>query len=124
MKKLFFAFTATLAVTTLFSPMAQATEEPPPRQEQNGGTMEQRASEIGRKLDELDLRMKEAADETKATFAREMAELRRQETVIRDKMREMRGTSGKVWKEMKEGTEKALDELQQSYDRAREQFNP
>jgi len=70
MKKLFFTFTAMIAATTMFSPMAQSTEEPPPRQEQNGGVMEQKASEIGRKLDEMDLTMKEATDETKAAFTR------------------------------------------------------
>jgi hypothetical protein len=89
---------------------------------QNQNRMENRAAEIGRKLDSLEQRIKTAKDEARADMSRQMDELREMQKNIQEKLKEMKIASGKAWHDAQNGAQSAMDELQKAYERARLRF--
>jgi len=99
---------------------AQVDDQENHQQSQN--SMENKAAEIGKKLDELELNIKTAREEAKADMSRQMDELRIMQKNIQEKLREMKSSSGKAWQDAKAGAQSALDDLKKAYEKARMRF--
>ena len=85
--------------------------------------MENKAAEIGKKLDELEQKMKTSKDEAKADMSRQMDELRELQKKVQMKLKEMKIASGKAWQDAKEGAQATMDDLQKAYEKARSRFS-
>jgi peptidoglycan hydrolase CwlO-like protein len=99
---------------------AQADDQESLQQSQH--KMENKAAEIGKKLDELDQKIKTAKDEAKADMSRQMDELREMQKNVQQKLKEMKTASGKALQDAKEGAISAMDDLQKAYEKARARF--
>lgn len=119
---LIIATAAMLAAAPLSAPGVSAAEEPTARQEESRGEIERKASDIGRKLDEMEGKLKESTEETKTALSREMGELREKQKVLQEKLQEMKAAGGKAWRDVKKGAEGALDDLQNAYEKTRDRF--
>jgi Zn-dependent M32 family carboxypeptidase len=85
--------------------------------------MENKAAEIGKKLDELEQKMKTSKDEAKTDMSRQMDEMREMQKKVQKKLKEMKIASGKAWQDAKEGAQSTLDDLQKAYEKARARFS-
>jgi len=92
------------------------------RYQQSQNTMENRSAEIGKKLDDLEQKIKVAKEEAKADMSRQMDELREMQKKVQGKLKEMKSASGKALQDTKVGAQSALDDLQKAYERARTRF--
>jgi len=93
------------------------------RLQQSQNKMENKAAEIGKKLDELEHKMKTSKDEAKADMSRQMDELRELQKKVQMKLKEMKIASGKAWQDAKEGAQATMDDLQKAYEKARSRFS-
>ena len=93
------------------------------RYQQSQNTMENKSAEIGKKLDELEQKMKTSKDEAKADMSRQMDELRGMQKKVQKKLKEMKIASGKAWQDAKEGAQSTMDDLQKAYEKARTRFS-
>jgi uncharacterized protein HemX len=100
---------------------AQVDDQESLQQSQN--KMENKAAEIGKKLDELEQKIKTTKDEAKADMARQMDELREMQKKVQKKLKEMKVASGKAWQDAKEGAQSTMDDLQKAYEKARARFS-
>jgi len=91
--------------------------------QQSQHKMENKAAEIGKKLDELEQKMKTSKDEAKADMSRQMDELREMQKKVQKKLKEMKIASGKAWQDAKEGAQSTMDDLQKAYEKARARFS-
>ena len=91
--------------------------------QQSEDKMENKATEIGKKLDELEQNIKTAQEEAKADMLQEMDELRHMQKQVQDKLKEMKAASGKAWQDTKDGVQSAMDDLQKAYEKARTRFS-
>jgi TolA-binding protein len=89
---------------------------------QTQGTLERKAGELGRQLDDLEGRLKEATGEARADLRQQLAELRTKQGLLRQRLKELQGSSGMAWQEFRTGAENALDELEKATSRALKQF--
>ncbi len=99
---------------------AQADDQQSLQQSQH--KMENKAAEIGKKLDELEQKMKTSKDEAKAEMSRQMDELREMQKKVERKLKEMKVASGKAWQDAKDGAQSSMDDLQKAYEKARARF--
>lgn len=99
---------------------AQADDQQSLQQSQH--KMENKAAEIGKKLDELEQKMKTSKDEAKAEMSRQMDELRDMQKKVERKLKEMKVASGKAWQDAKDGAQSTMDDLQKAYEKARARF--
>jgi peptidoglycan hydrolase CwlO-like protein len=90
--------------------------------QQSQHKMENKAAEIGKKLDELDQKIKTTKDEAKADMSRQMDELREMQKNVQEKLREVKTASGKALQDAREGARSAMDDLQNAYEKARARF--
>ena len=100
---------------------AQVDEQENLQQSQH--KMENKAAEIGKRLDELEQKMKTSKDEAKADMSRQMGELREMQKNVQKKLKEMKVASGKAWQDAKEGAQATMDDLQKAYEKARSRFS-
>jgi uncharacterized protein HemX len=100
---------------------AQVDDQESPQQSQH--KMENKAAEIGKKLDELEQKMKTSKDEAKADMSRQMDELRGMQKKVQKKLKEMKIASGKAWQDAKDGAQSTMDDLQKAYEKARARFS-
>lgn len=91
--------------------------------QQSQHKMENKAAEIGKKLDELEQKMKTSKDEAKADMSRQMDELREMQKKVHKKLNEMKIASGKAWQDAKDGAQSTMDDLQKAYEKARSRFS-
>lgn len=91
--------------------------------QQSQHKMESKTAEIGKKLDELEQKMKTSKDEAKADMSRQMDELREMQKKVQKKLEEMKIASGKAWQDAKEGAQSTMDDLQKAYEKARARFS-
>jgi len=91
--------------------------------QQSQHKMENKAAEIGKKLDELEQKMKTSKDEAKADMSRQMDELREMQKKVQNKLKEMKIASGKAWQDAKDGAQSTMDDLQKAYEKARARFS-
>jgi uncharacterized protein HemX len=85
--------------------------------------MENKAAEIGKKLDELEQKIKTSKEEAKADMSRQMVELREMQNKVQKKLQEMKIASGKAWQDAKEGAQSTMDDLQKAYEKAHARFS-
>jgi uncharacterized protein HemX len=91
--------------------------------QQSQHKMENKAAEIGKKLDELEQKIKTTKEEAKADMSRQMDELREMQKKVQKKLKEMKIASGKAWQDAKEGAQSTMDDLQKAYEKARARFS-
>ena len=91
--------------------------------QQSQHKMENKAAEIGKKLDELEQKMKTSKDEAKTDMSRQMDELREMQKKVQIKLKEMKIASGKAWQDAKDGAQSTMDDLQKAYEKARARFS-
>jgi uncharacterized protein HemX len=91
--------------------------------QQSQHKMENKAAEIGKKLDELEQKMKTTKAEAKADMSRQMDELREMQKKVQIKLNEMKIASGKAWQDAKDGAQSTMDDLQRAYEKARARFS-
>jgi uncharacterized protein HemX len=91
--------------------------------QQSQHKMENKAAEIGKKLDELEQKIKTSKAEAKADMSRQMDELREMQKKVQIKLKEMKIASGKAWQDAKEGAQSTMDDLQKAYEKARARFS-
>jgi uncharacterized protein HemX len=91
--------------------------------QQSQHKMENKAAGIGKKLDELEQKMKTSKDEAKADMSRQMDELREMQKKVQKKLNEMKIASGKAWQDAKDGAQSTMDDLQRAYEKARARFS-
>jgi uncharacterized protein HemX len=91
--------------------------------QQSQHKMENKAAEIGKKLDELEQKMKTSKAEAKADMSRQMDELREMQKKVQIKLKEMKIASGKAWQDAKDGAQSTMDDLQKAYEKARARFS-
>ena len=99
---------------------AQVDDQESRQQGQN--KMEKKAADIGKKLDELEQKMKTTKEEAKADITQQMAELREMQKRVQEKLREMKSASGKAWQDAKDGAQSTMNDLQKAYEKARSRF--
>jgi len=86
-------------------------------------TMEHRLKQLEAKASELKHRVAADKASIEADAQGDLAALDRALDSARSKMAEARKDTGKAWDDVKTGVSRALDDLQQAWDRAAEQFN-
>ena len=91
--------------------------------QQSQHKMENKAAEIGKKLDELEQKIKTSKEEAKTDMSRQMVELREMQKKVQKKLQEMKIASGKAWQDAKEGAQITMDDLQKAYEKARARFS-
>lgn len=67
-------------------------------------------------------RMEKARDEAKAKMKPQLEQLQRQRDNLRDKLKDLGGDSQDAWNEFKKGFDRAMGELKDGVDRARDSF--
>jgi uncharacterized protein HemX len=98
----------------------QVEELGSPQQSQKN--MEQKAAEFGKKIDELELKIKTAKEDVKIDLSRQVHELRKKQNDVQKMLKEMKIASGNAWQDAKSGAQSAIDDLQKAYESARKRF--
>jgi hypothetical protein len=75
-----------------------------------------------KQYDEWKAKAAEAKGETKEKMESKLAELDKQRAKVKEQLKKLAGTSPELWKDAKKETQKAVDELKESYEKAKEQF--
>lgn len=81
--------------------------------------IEAKLKEYDKKIEILESRASELKEEGRTRFDQEIKELRKNKETVQKKLVELKRSSGKAWKDVKEGIDRALDKLDKSYNQAR-----
>ncbi len=73
--------------------------------------------ELDRRIGDLKAQAKKTA-KSKAAIDKQIAELRKQQEIARQKLEELKAASASTWEETKKKVVTAIDELKRAYDRA------
>ena len=84
--------------------------------------LEAQLKEWKTKIDRLEARTSQVSAEAKAELMREIEELRRKKMVVKERLNELEKTGGEIWDTLKEGVEKAADELKHALDKVVSRF--
>jgi len=74
-------------------------------------------NELDHRIDELKAKTEKAGAKAKAAMDQQMAELRKQQEVARQKLEELKGASTSTWEETRKKLDAAIEELKRRYDR-------
>ena len=85
--------------------------------------LESKISEYDQNLDELKAKAQAMSADAQTEINQKIATLEAQKDALSKKAEELKATSADAWKEMSIGIDKALDELETSYQEAVSQFN-
>jgi hypothetical protein len=77
---------------------------------------------IQKQITTLRVKAHDASAVTRAELQQSISELEKKKAVAKHKLDELRTVTDAKWNEVKAGANKALDELKQSYEKARSQF--
>jgi predicted RNase H-like nuclease (RuvC/YqgF family) len=87
-------------------------------------------AEMRRKLDDYKQKIEQLRSETetlsaeaKAEVKRRLEELRTKQQAAEQKLSQLKSSSGKAWNDIKQGLDRAVDDLEQAYKNARSQFS-
>ena len=103
-----------LAETT----MAYSEEQ----KEQYEKIIQEKLVQYNRKFMELESQLVMMNEQAKADLAAEMAKLNDKKTAVAAKVKELQGTGGEAWADLKAGMDKAFMEMDKAYDQARSRF--
>jgi septal ring factor EnvC (AmiA/AmiB activator) len=84
--------------------------------------MEARLERWQAQIDELKARAKEADADTKAEIAKRLKELEKHSEGAREKLHELRASSGEAWKDVKFGAERSWETLEDALKAAWSRF--
>jgi chromosome segregation ATPase len=92
------------------------------RKEDYRERLEAQLKEWKAKIDRLEARTSLVSAEVRAELMRAIEELRRKKMVVKERLNELEKTGGELWDTLKEGVEKAADELKHALDKAVSRF--
>jgi uncharacterized coiled-coil DUF342 family protein len=81
-----------------------------------------RLDDLDNKLDELKAKAASSVGTVKAEYEKTIGELREKRKKVEEHFEKLKAASGGSWKELKEGTRKALDSMSKSIDNAISKF--
>ena len=84
--------------------------------------LEARLEQWRAEIDKLQAKAEEASVDARKDYEKQVEELREQQHETRGRLEELKGASGEAWEDLKEGFEKALDNLGDAVKSARERF--
>jgi nucleotide-binding universal stress UspA family protein len=82
------------------------------------GKVEIQLKEWGAKIEELKAKTQKSKADLKSKYEKQIEDLQAKQTVVQQKLRELRESGEEAWEGLKIGIEKSLDELKGSLDRA------
>src|SRR5262249_31401609 len=80
------------------------------------------ADDLNKKIAELKIQAEQAGAEAKARLQPQIDELRKKSEVVQQRLRKGKEASPAVWNDIKAGASKALEELQDAFEKARERL--
>ncbi len=80
--------------------------------------IEEQLKEYQDKIDELRKQAQLAGQDTKASLEEKIQALEKQQESVRERLAEVKSASGNAWTHLKAGTDTAMDDLKQAYEKA------
>jgi len=74
------------------------------------------------KIDQLESKLSSLSSDAKNELIKEIEDLRKQKTVVREKWNELQKTGGEAWDKLKDGVEKASVELKEKLEKVISRF--
>jgi hypothetical protein len=74
-------------------------------------------------IENIELKAKNSADNTKIKFDNGISEIKRQKNEFENKLTELKESTGDAWLEIKNGLEKIELDLRETYDRTKQKFS-
>jgi len=74
------------------------------------------------KIDQLETKLSSLSSDAKNELIKEIEDLRKQKTVVREKWNELQKTGGEAWDKLKDGAEKASVELKEKLEKVISRF--
>ncbi len=84
--------------------------------------MEERLRNLGKQVDEMMWKTKNFPRKAHKSFKRSAEKFRDSRKAVTDKLGEIRNTSGKSWKDLTQGLEKGINELEKGFKSAVQEF--
>jgi len=84
--------------------------------------IEERLRDLGGQVDEMMGRAKGFARRTRKRFEKNAEKFRENKDAVTAKITEIRNTSGKSWKDLTQGLEKGMSEMQKGFETAVQEF--
>jgi hypothetical protein len=92
------------------------------RREASRKRMQKTLDELDRQYDQFKAKAKEARGEARDAMHKKLGELDARRARARKKLRELKGDSNYAWKEVKKGMDKAVLDLKEAFDKAKDNF--
>ncbi len=74
------------------------------------------------KIDQLETKLSSLSSDAKNELIKEIEDLRKRKTVVREKWNELQKTGGEAWDKLKDGAEKASVELKEKLEKVISRF--
>ena len=84
--------------------------------------IQEKMAQYSRKFSELEAKLALMNEQAKADLAEEMENLNQKKTEMGLKVRELQAVSGEAYKDLKDGLDRAIDEMDKAYDQALKRF--
>jgi nucleotide-binding universal stress UspA family protein len=84
--------------------------------------MEVQLKEWGIQIDVLKAKAEKSKAEVKIKYLEQVEELRKKQKTARQRLRELKGSGEEAWGEFKVGLDKALEDLEEAFDRSKSKF--
>lgn len=84
--------------------------------------IENRMEHYSQKLDELETKLDMMHEQAKADLAVEMEKLQQKKRDVAEKVKELQSASGEAFDDLKDGMDRAMEEMDKAYDKALSRF--
>lgn len=84
--------------------------------------LEERAAEMESRIDELKMKYESASDETKEKLEQQIETMENRLADFKGKIEDINNSAGDAWKDLKEGTSKAMTDLEKAIEEAEKEF--
>lgn len=100
-----------------------AVEYTAQQKEEIQAEMRRKLDDYKQKIEQLRAETETLSAEAKAEVKRRLEELRTKQQAAEQKLSQLKSSSGKAWNDIKQGLDRAVDDLEQAYKNARSQFS-
>ena len=83
---------------------------------------EEKLAELDKNIDELKAKGKEKKDKASAAWKKEVASLQAKRAKLSKDLSSLKKSSGNAWEKMKDGVKSAVNSLEDSYEKAKQEF--
>ncbi|MFP4488136.1 MAG: hypothetical protein ACLFN1_02425 [Bacteroidales bacterium] len=84
--------------------------------------LNEQAAEMENRIDELKVKYESASDETKEELEEQIETMENRLGTFNEKIKDIDDSAGDAWKDFKEGTAKAMNDLEKSIEEAEKEF--